>query len=119
MHNIYLYLDVIELEGWVLKKVELGAMGAGNRWLGATVPPAPPLDPPLRDSHSHSLSACRKICGMISRIFATRDQVLMLKLLNTYIRSKIEYCCCIWSPTLQSQINKNRIRNYYGCSLSL
>ena len=30
----------------------------------------------------------------------------MLKLYNTYIRSKIEYCCSIWSPTLQNEINQ-------------
>ena len=47
MKKLSLYLDVIELEGWVLKKVELGAMGARDQWLGATAPIAPPLDPPL------------------------------------------------------------------------
>ena len=34
----------------MLKKMELGAMGAENRWLGATAPIAPPLDPPLEAS---------------------------------------------------------------------
>ena len=49
MQKLHLYLDVIEPEGWVLGKLELGAMGAENRWLGATAPIAPPLDPPLRE----------------------------------------------------------------------
>ena len=34
MQKPFLYLDAIKSKGWVLKKVELGAMGAGNRWLG-------------------------------------------------------------------------------------
>ena len=46
------------------------------------------------------------MCGMICRTFATRDPEIMLKLFNTYIRSKLEYCCSIWSPTLQSEINE-------------
>ena len=35
-------LDDTEPESWVLEKVELGAMGAWNRLLGASVPIAPP-----------------------------------------------------------------------------
>ena len=50
--------------------------------------------------------ACKRICGMILRTFTTREPEIMLKLFNTYIRSKIEYCCSIWSPTLQNEINQ-------------
>ena len=34
--------------------------------------------------------ACRRISGMLLRTFATRDPDIMIKLFNTYIRSKIE-----------------------------
>lgn len=50
--------------------------------------------------------ASKRMCGIICRTFATRDPEIMLKLFNTYIRSKLEYCCSIWSPTLQSEINE-------------
>ena len=50
--------------------------------------------------------ACKRISGMILRTFTTRDPEIMLKLFNTYIRSKIEYCCCIWSPNLQCEIDE-------------
>ena len=30
----------------------------------------------------------------------------MIKLFNTYIRSKLEYCCSVWSPTAQGEINE-------------
>ena len=51
--------------------------------------------------HIHAtVLACRRISGMLLRTFATRDPDIMIKLFNTYIRSKIEYCCSTWSPTL-------------------
>ena len=53
--------------------------------------------------------ACRRISGMILRTFVTRNQEIMLKLYNTYIRSKIEYCCSIWSPTAKNEINELEI----------
>ncbi|CAL4077013.1 unnamed protein product, partial [Meganyctiphanes norvegica] len=50
--------------------------------------------------------ACKRISGMILRTFTTRDPEIMLKLFSTYIRSRIEYCCCIWSPNLQYEIDE-------------
>ena len=50
--------------------------------------------------------ACKRISGMIMRTFTTRDPEIMLKLFSTYIRSRIEYCCCIWSPNLQYEIDE-------------
>ena len=62
--------------------------------------------------------ACRRICGMIFRTFTTREPEIMLKLYNTYIRSKIEYCCSIWSPTLQNEINQlERIQKAFTCKI--
>ena len=50
--------------------------------------------------------ACRRMSGMLLRTFHSREPDLMLRLFNTYIRSKIEYCCSVWSPTLQKEINE-------------
>ena len=46
--------------------------------------------------------SCRIISGMLLRTFQTRDREVMLKLFHTYIRSKMEYCCSVWSPTEKS-----------------
>ena len=43
--------------------------------------------------------------GIILRTFITRDAELMIKLFNTYVRSKLEYCCSVWSPNAQGEIN--------------
>ena len=50
--------------------------------------------------------SCRRISGMIMRTFHSREPELMLRIFNTYIRSKIEYCCSVWSPSLQKEINE-------------
>ena len=50
--------------------------------------------------------SCRVISGMLLRTFQTREPEVMLKLFHTYIRSKMEYCCSVWSPTLQGEINE-------------
>merc|ERR1712106_203476 len=50
--------------------------------------------------------SCRIISGMLLRTFQTREKEVMLKLFHTYIRSKMEYCCSIWSPTMQGEINE-------------
>ena len=44
--------------------------------------------------------------GMILRTFSTRDKKPMIKVFNTYIKSKLEYCCIVWSPVQQSYINE-------------
>ena len=30
----------------------------------------------------------------------------MTKLFNIYVRSRLEYCCSVWSPTAQGEINE-------------
>ena len=40
----------------------------------------------------------------------------MMKLFNTYVRSKIDYCCIVWSPWCQSDIDKVE-RIHCGSSL--
>ena len=44
--------------------------------------------------------------GMVLRTFITRDEGPMLQLFNSYIRSRLEYCSIVWSPTCQGDINK-------------
>ncbi|CAL4171620.1 unnamed protein product, partial [Meganyctiphanes norvegica] len=48
----------------------------------------------------------RRMNGMIFRTFHSREPDVMMRLFNTYLRSKMEYCCSIWSPTLQKEINE-------------
>merc|ERR1712237_208103 len=46
------------------------------------------------------------IMGMLLRTFAMRDREPMIKMFNSYLISKLEYCCIIWSPNEQQYINK-------------
>ena len=43
---------------------------------------------------------------MLLRTFLIREREVMLKLFHTYIRSKMKYCCTVWSPTMQGDINE-------------
>ena len=42
--------------------------------------------------------------GILLRTFSTREKEPMLKMFNTYIKSKMEYCCIVWSPVNQKWI---------------
>ena len=56
--------------------------------------------------HIHSIVTSSRIkSGILLRTFLTREAEIMMKLFNTYIRSKLEYCCSVWSPTVQGEIN--------------
>ena len=46
------------------------------------------------------------IMGMLLRTFETREREPMIKMFNSYLKSKLEYCCIIWSPNKQQYINK-------------
>ena len=52
------------------------------------------------------VSSSRIIMGMLFRTFSTRDKEPMIKMFNTYIKSKLEYCCTVWSPIQQTYINE-------------
>ena len=43
---------------------------------------------------------------MLLRAFSIREKEPMIKLFNTYIKSKLEYCCIVWSPTQQEYISE-------------
>ena len=57
--------------------------------------------------HIHKITTSAKITmGALLRSFSTRDEKPMLKLFNAYIKSKIEYCCIVWTPDQQNLINE-------------
>merc|ERR1712121_240687 len=52
--------------------------------------------------------------GLLLRNFDTRDPILLMKMFNAYIRSKIEYCSLIWNPWKKEDIDKlERIQKNY------
>ena len=36
--------------------------------------------------------------GMLFRVFKTREPELMIKMFNSYVRSRLEYCNLVWNP---------------------
>ena len=52
------------------------------------------------------INATRVVMGMLLRTFKTREKEPMITIYNTYIRSRMEYCCVLWSPTQQKDINR-------------
>ena len=57
--------------------------------------------------HIDSIVTSSKIMqGMLLRTFATRQEVPMMTMYNTFIRNKMEYCSLVWSPSQQKDIDK-------------
>ena len=50
------------------------------------------------------INSSKIVMGMLLRTFSTREKEPMLKMFNTYIKSKLEYCCIVWSPVRQNWI---------------
>merc|ERR1712121_284057 len=46
---------------------------------------------------------CRVLMAHLMRTFSIREREPMIKLFNLYIKSKLEYCCVIWSPSAEDQ----------------
>ena len=68
----------------------------------------------FREHINSIVTACKIKQGIILRKFRTREEKPMMKLFNTYIRSKIDYCCIVWSPWCQTDIDKvERIQKSY------
>ncbi len=58
------------------------------------------------DEHIRKITAkARRVMGMTLRSFKSRKTAVMLPLLKSLIRSRVEYACPIWSPTLQRNID--------------
>ena len=49
---------------------------------------------------------CLVVMRVLLRAFETRARGPMIMLYNTFLRSKLEYCCMVWSPSEQQEINK-------------
>ena len=58
-----------------------------------------------RFHYSKIVSKAKQLCGWILCTFRTRDKTTMLTLYNALVRSRLEYCCEIWSPHLNKDIN--------------
>ena len=52
------------------------------------------------------VTSSKIMIGLLLRTFSMRQEIPMMRLFNTYIRSKLEYCCLVWSPSQQGDLNK-------------
>ena len=58
------------------------------------------------DQHIRNIVATgSRMCGWILMTFKTRQLGPMIILLKTLIVGQVEYCCILWSPTNQKQID--------------
>ena len=49
---------------------------------------------------------CKITMGSLLRTFSTREKEPMIKMFNSYIKSKLEYCSIVWSPVEQKEIDE-------------
>merc|ERR1712074_293087 len=50
-------------------------------------------------------TSSKVIMGMVLRTFSTREREPMIMMFNSYVKSKLEYCNIVWSPSEQKGIN--------------
>ncbi len=66
---------------------------------------------------NHINLICKKANGtsaLLRRSFETRDPSLLMVLFNTYIRPMVEYCTCVWSPNVKTDVTKlERIQRHF------
>ena len=53
----------------------------------------------FRQHVNNVIATSNQLCGWVLRTFQTRQTLPMLTLWKSLIRSKLEYCCQLWSPT--------------------
>merc|ERR1711874_836158 len=58
----------------------------------------------FREHMNKIINSSKVVMGMLLRTFSTREKEPMLRMFNTYIKSKMEYCCIVWSPVSQKWI---------------
>merc|ERR1711989_221658 len=59
------------------------------------------------DEHLDKLVLSSNIkAGLLLRTFKTREAEPMIKMFNSYIRSKLDYYYLIWNPVKKEDINK-------------
>jgi len=60
----------------------------------------------FKEHMGKTINSCKIVIGMLLRTFSTREKEPMLRMFNTYVKSKLEYCCIVWSPIQQTWIYK-------------
>ena len=60
----------------------------------------------FREHIDKIVTTSRIVMGMLFRTFSTRDKNPMIKMFYPYVKSKLEYCCIVWSPVQQTYINE-------------
>ena len=70
--------------------------------------------------HIDDLVLSSKIkAGLLLRTFKTRDAEPMMKMFNSFIRSKLDYCSLIWNPDKKEEIDKiERIQRNFTSKIS-
>ena len=59
----------------------------------------------FKEHMDNIINSSKTVMGMLLRTFSTREKDPMIRMFNTYIKSKMEYCCIVWSPVQQTFIN--------------
>ena len=60
----------------------------------------------FREHIDNIITSSKIMSGVILRTFSTRKEGPMMRMFNSYIKSKLEYCSLVWSPWQQKEINK-------------
>ena len=60
----------------------------------------------FKDHINNITTSSKIVMGMLLRTFSTREKEPMIKMFNAYIKSKLEYCCIVWSPDELKYINE-------------
>ncbi|CAL4101616.1 unnamed protein product, partial [Meganyctiphanes norvegica] len=68
----------------------------------------------FREHIDNIVTSSKIMSGVLLRTFSTRQEETMMRMFNSYIKSKLEYCSLVWSPWHQNEINKlERIQNFF------
>ena len=60
----------------------------------------------FREHIDNIVTSSKIMSGILLRTFSTRQEAPMMRMFNSYIKSKLEYCSIVWSPWHQNEINK-------------
>ena len=68
----------------------------------------------FREHIDKIVTSSKIMSGVLLRTFSTRKAEPMMRMFNSYLKSKLEYCSLIWSPWHQNEINKlERVQNFF------
>ena len=60
----------------------------------------------FREHIDNIITSSKIMSGLILRTFSIRQEGPMIRMFNSYIITKLEYCSLVWSPWHQNEINK-------------